>query len=147
MKECVIVDGVRSANARAHAEKGWFRNLRPDEVLAKVYSALLERNPKVNPEEIEALFCGCANITGMQNDIGRLAWIANGFPEAVATNTITQQCPSGMSAAEHAARAIMCGEGDIFLVSGVEDMQKVPMAMNMDFPPNMGTADGEIGFR
>ena len=75
----------------------------------------------------------------MQNDIGRLAWIGNGFPESVATNTITHQCPSGMAAAEHAARAIMCGEGDIYLVSGAEDMAKVPMAMNMDLPPSMGT--------
>ena len=137
MKECVLVDGVRSANARAHAEKGWFKSLKPDEVLAKVYTGLFERNPKIKPEDIEAVFCGCANITGLQNDIGRLAWIANGFPESVATNTITQQCPSGMSAAEHAARAIIADEGDIFLVSGVEDMQKVPMAMNMDLPANM----------
>ena len=42
-----------------------------------------------------------------------------------------------MSAAEHAARAIIADEGYIFLVSGVEDMQKVPMAMNMDLPANM----------
>ncbi|HNY65217.1 MAG TPA: thiolase family protein [Deltaproteobacteria bacterium] len=135
MKECVIVDGVRTANTRAHAEKGWFRNVRPETLLVACYKALFERNPQVDPEEVEAVLCGCANITGMQNDIGRLAWLAGGFPESVASNTITQQCPSGMSAFEHAARAIMCGEGDIFVASGVEDMQKVPMAMNMDFPP------------
>jgi hypothetical protein len=35
MKECVIVDGVRSANARAHKDKGWFRNIRPEQLLAK----------------------------------------------------------------------------------------------------------------
>ncbi len=138
MKECVIIDGVRSANARAHAEKGWFKNVRPDEVLAKVYTGLFERNPKIKPEDIEAIFCGCANITGMQNDIGRLAWIANDFPESVASNTITQQCPSGMAAVEHAARAIMCDEGDIYIASGAEDMQKVTMAMHMDMPPNLG---------
>ena len=46
MKECVVVDGVRSANARAHKDKGWFRNIRPEEVLIKVYKALFERNPK-----------------------------------------------------------------------------------------------------
>jgi acetyl-CoA acyltransferase len=135
MKECVIVDGVRTANARAHAEKGWFRNVRPETLLVSCYKALFERNPKVNPEDVEAVLCGCANPSGMQNDIGRLAWLAGDLPESVGSNTITQQCPSGMSAFEHAARAIMCGEGDIFVVSGVEDMQKVPMAANMDFPP------------
>ncbi len=135
MKECVIVDGVRTANARAHAGKGWFRNVRPESLLIACYNALFERNPDVRPEHVEAVFCGCANITGMQNDIGRLAWLAGGFPETVASNTLTQQCPSGMSALEHAARAIMCGEGDTYIVSGIEDMQKVPMAMGMDFAP------------
>jgi len=137
MKECVIVDGVRTPNARAHAEKGWFRNVRPDELLVAVYNALFERNPKVKPEDVEAVFCGTANQAGMQNDIARLAWLAGGFPECVATNGIGQQCPSGMAATEHAARAIMCGEGDIYIASGVEDMQHVPMAFAMEFPPKL----------
>ncbi|HUN54406.1 MAG TPA: thiolase family protein [Smithella sp.] len=135
MKECVVIDGVRSANARAHHEKGWFRHVRPDELLIKVYKALFERNPKVKAEEVEAVFCGTANQAGMQNDIARLAWLAGGFPECVASNGINQQCPSGMSATEHAARTIMCGEGDVFIASGVEDMEKVPMGYAMDFPP------------
>ena len=137
MRECVIIDGVRSPNSRAHNEKGWFRMLRPDEVLTKVYEGLFARNPKVKPVDIESVFVGCANITGMQNDIGRLSWLAGGFPESVPTNTLTMQCPSGMAATQHAARAIMCGEGDTYIASGVEDMQKVFMAMHMDFPPRL----------
>ena len=137
MKECVVIDGVRSANVRAHKDKGWFRNVRPDEVLIKVYQALFERNPKVNPEEVEAVFCGSANQAGMQNDIARIAWLAGGFPEVVASNGVNQQCPSGMAATEHAARAIMCGEGDIYIASGVEDMQKVPMMYAMDIAPSL----------
>ncbi|MDY6796527.1 MAG: thiolase family protein [Actinomycetota bacterium] len=137
LKECVLVDGVRTPNCRAHAQKGWFRAKRPDELLTYVYKALFERNPQVKPEEIEAVFCGTANQTGMQNDIARLGWLASGFPESVATNGVNQQCPSGMSCVEHAARAIMCGEGDIYIASGVEDMQNVSMGMGMDFPPRI----------
>jgi acetyl-CoA acyltransferase len=137
MRECVIIDGVRSANSRAHNEKGWFRAIRPDEVLTKVYDGLFARNPKVKPEDIESVFVGCANITGMQNDIGRLSWLAGGFPESVPTNTLTMQCPSGMAATQHAARAIICGEGDTYIAAGVEDMQKVFMAMHMDFAPRL----------
>ncbi|GAB6268245.1 MAG: acetyl-CoA C-acyltransferase FadA [Smithella sp.] len=137
MRECVIIDGVRSPNSRAHNEKGWFRLVRPDEVLTKVYDGLFARNPKVKPEDIESVFVGCANITGMQNDIGRLSWLAGGFPESVPTNTLTMQCPSGMAATQHAARAIICGEGDTYIASGIEDMQKVFMAMHMDFPPRL----------
>jgi len=137
MNECVIIDGVRTPNARAHAEKGWFRNVRPDELLTAVYDALFERNPKIKPEDIEAVYCGTANQAGMQNDIARLAWLAGGYPESVAANGIGQQCCSGMSAVEHAARAIMCGEGDTYIASGAEDMQHVPMAYDIDFPPRL----------
>jgi acetyl-CoA acetyltransferase family protein len=137
VREAVLVDGVRTPNFRAHAEKGWARHLRPDELLTYVYRALFERNPQVKPEEVEAVFCGTANQTGMQNDIARLGWLASGLPESVPTNGINQQCPSGMSAIEHACRAIMCGEGDIFIASGVEDMMNVPMMVNMDMPPRV----------
>jgi acetyl-CoA acyltransferase len=137
LKECVLVDGVRTPNCRAHAQKGWFRNVRPDELLTYVYEALFERNPQVKPEDIEAVFCGTANQTMMQNDVARLAWLASGYPDSVATNGVNQQCPSGMSCIEHAARAIMCGEGDTYIASGVEDMMNVPMAMNMDIAPRI----------
>jgi len=144
MKECVVIDGVRSANVRAHAAKGWFRNVRIDEVLTSVYAGLFARNPKVNPEEIEAVYCGCANQTGQTFDVGRLAWLAGGFPENVAANTICQQCPSGMSAIEHAARAIMAGEGDTYIAAGVEDMLHVPMGAGADFPPRVADRYGSI---
>ncbi len=137
LRECVLVDGVRTANCRAHAQKGWFRTRRPDELLTYVYEALFKRNPEVKPEAVEAVFCGTANQAGMQNDIARFAWLASGLPENVATNGIGQQCPSGMSAIEHAAHAIMCGEGDIYIASGVEDMMNVGMGFAMDFPPRL----------
>ena len=134
MKECVIVDGVRTANVRAHEEKGWFRNLPPDVLLTSCYEALFQRNSKVRPDDIEAVFCGSANQSGIQNDIARLGWLAGGFPESVPANGIGQQCCSGMAAVEHAARAILCGEGDVYVAAGVEDMQHVGMGANMEFP-------------
>jgi acetyl-CoA acyltransferase len=134
LKECVIVDGVRTPNGRAHAEKGWFRKRAPDELMTAVFDALFERTGAVKPEEIEAVFIGCANQSGLQHDIGRLAWLAGGYPEEIPTNTICQQCPSGMSAIEHAARAIACGEGEIFIAGGVEDMLNVKMGQNMEPP-------------
>lgn len=137
MKECVIIDGVRTPNGRAHAEKGWFRNVRPDVLLGKCYEALFARNPQVPPESVEAVFVGTANQSGMQNDIARFAWLAQGLPECVPTNGVNQQCPSGMACIEHAARAIIAGEGDTYIAAGVEDMQHVPMGANMDFPPRL----------
>lgn len=137
MEECVIIDGVRTANARAHPEKGWFRKARPEHLLIAVYKALFERNVGVRPQDVEAVFCGCANQAGMQNDIARLSWLSGGFPDSVPANGIGQQCPSGMAAVEHAARAIMCSEGDIFIASGVEDMLHIPLAYDFEPPPGL----------
>lgn len=134
LRECVIIDGVRTANARAHAEKGWFRQVSPDKLLIELYKAIFERNPKVKPEDLDAVFVGAANLSGIQNDIGRLAWLAGGFPESVPSQSIGNQCPSGMSATFNAARAIMTGEADIMIAAGVEDMEKVSMGANMAFP-------------
>ncbi len=137
MEECVFVDAVRTPNGRAHKDKGWFRSLRPDELLTHVYRGLFERNDGITPEDVDAVFVGSANPSGMQNDIGRLAWLASGLPESVPTNTLTNQCPSGMSAVMHCARAIMTGETDIMIAAGVEDMEKVPMGANITFPPRI----------
>ena len=65
MKECVFIDGVRTPNARAHAEKGWFKKVKPDQTLSAVLKALFERNPNVKPEDIGALFVGTANPSGL----------------------------------------------------------------------------------
>lgn len=132
MKEVVIIDGVRSANTRAHAEKGWFRNVSPTDMLIAVYNELFKRNPKVKAEEIEAVYIGAAKQINSTYDIGRLAWLAGGFPVSVASNTICQQCPSGMSAIEHAARAIMCGEGDTYIAGGCENML-IPMREGVEY--------------
>jgi acetyl-CoA acetyltransferase family protein len=139
LKEAVFIDGIRTPNARAHEEKGWLREKRPDDLLAILYRAMFKRNPKVKPEDIECVFIGTANPSGMQNDIGRLAWLAEGLPVSVPSQTVQNQCPSGMSATMDACRAIMTGECDILLAGGVEDMNKVPMAANMDFPPGLMT--------
>jgi len=133
MKECVIIDGVRTANARAHAEKGWFRNVKPTETLGAVYKSLFERNPAINPQDIDTTLIGTANPSGIQNDIGRLAWLAHGYPDSVPSQTVQNACPSGMTAFINGARAIISGEADLIIAGGVEDMEKVPMGANMEF--------------
>jgi acetyl-CoA acetyltransferase family protein len=135
--ECVFIDAVRTANARAHKEKGWFRKVRPDELLTAAYTALFSRNPRVKPEMVDAVFVGSSNPSGMQNEIGRLGWLASGLPETVPSQTICNQCPSGMSATMDAARAIMAGETEIMIAAGVDDMEKVAMGANIDFPPRL----------
>jgi acetyl-CoA acetyltransferase family protein len=138
MKECVLVDGVRTPIGRAHAEKGALRTLRPEDLLGALYKALFERNRKVKPEDVDVLMVGCANQSGAQNMIGRLSWLANGYPDSVACNGVEMQCASAMAAIEDCARGIMTGELDIAIAAGVEMMQRIPMGANMEFPPGLG---------
>jgi acetyl-CoA acyltransferase len=138
MKECVLVDGVRTPIGRAHAEKGALRTLRPEDLLGALYKALFERNRKVKPEDVDVLMVGCANQTGAQNMVSRLSWLSNGYPDSVACNGIEMQCASAMAAMEHCARGIMTGEIEIAIAGGVEMMQRVPMGANMEFPPRLG---------
>ena len=137
MQECVLVDGVRTPIGRAHAEKGWLRTTRPEDLLGVLYQALFERNKAVKPEDVDVLMVGCANQTGAQNAIGRLGWLANGFPESVACNGVEMQCASAMAAIEDCARGIMVGELEIALAGGVEMMQRIAMGANMEFPPRL----------
>jgi acetyl-CoA acyltransferase len=137
MKECVLVDGVRTPIGRAHAEKGAFRTLRPEDLLGAVYKALFERNRAVKPEDVDVLMVGCANQSGAQNMVGRMSWLANGYPESVACNGVEMQCASAMAAVEDCARGIMAGEIDIAIAGGVEMMQRVSMGANMEFPPRL----------
>ncbi len=137
IRECVLIDGVRSANCRAHAEKGWFRNIMPDVILTTVYSALFDKVKKIRPEDVEAVYVGTSNQSGCQNELARFSWLAGGFPESVPQNHVNMQCPSGMAATEHAARAILADEGDIYIAAGVEDMQHVPMGNSMELPKRL----------
>jgi acetyl-CoA acetyltransferase family protein len=137
MKECVLIDGVRTPIGRAHAEKGALRTQRPEDLLGAVYKALFQRNPKVKPEDVDVVMVGCANQSGAQNVVSRMAWLANGLPESVPCNGVEMQCASAMAAIENCARGIMTGEIDIAVASGVEMMQVVPMGANMEFPPRL----------
>jgi len=137
MKECVLVDGVRTPIGRAHAEKGALRTQRPEDLLGTVYKALFQRNPAVKPEDVDVVMVGCANQSGAQNVVSRMSWLANGFPESVACNGVEMQCASAMAAIEDCARGIMTGEIDIAIASGVEMMQRVAMGANMEFPPRL----------
>ena len=137
MKECVLVDGVRTPTGRAHNEKGDLRTLRPEDLLGAVYKAIFERNAAVKPEDVDLVAIGCANQSGAQNIVGRLSWLANGYPESVAVNGIEMQCASAMASMEHCARGIMCGELDITIAGGVEMMARIAMGANMEPPPSL----------
>ena len=135
MHEAVIVDAVRTPIARAHPEKGWFKDIRSDELGIIVIRELLKRT-KVAPELIEDVILGCATQTGEQAmNIARYIAVMSGLPFKVAAQTINRQCASGMTSVHSAAQSIMAGYGEVFIAGGIESMTHLPEGAGADLNP------------
>lgn len=148
MKEVVVVDAVRTAMGRA--KKGMFRHLRADDLSAKLIEGLLDRNPQLDPAEVEDVIWGCVMQTLEQGfNIARNAALQTRLPHQVSAQTINRLCGSSMQALHSAAQAIMTNNGEVFIIGGVEHMDHVPMTHGVDFSPaislHTAKASGSMG--
>lgn len=148
MKKVVVVDAIRSAMGKS--KNGSFRNVRAEELSARLMDGILERNPKVDPSEIEDIIWGCVQQTLEQGyNIARNAQLLTRIPKEVSAQTVNRLCGSSMSALHMATQGIMAGLGDIYVVGGVEHMGHVPMTHGVDFNPGvskvMAKAGGNMG--
>jgi acetyl-CoA acyltransferase len=126
-RDVLLVDAVRTPFGRSHAQRGWFRNTHPNELLGQVYRALLERSG-LQPLDVEDLIVGCTAPFGEQSrNIARNAWLQLGFPPEVPAVVLDRRCGSAQTAAEMAAALIASGTHEIVLAGGVEHMGHVPM--------------------
>ncbi len=106
MKEVVVVDAVRTPMGRSKG--GMFRSVRAENLSAEVITALLRRNPEVNPAEIEDIVWGCVQQTLEQAfNVARFAQLLTPIPKEVSAQTVNRLCGSSMTALHHAAMAIM----------------------------------------
>ncbi|MBI2212959.1 MAG: acetyl-CoA C-acyltransferase FadA [Acidobacteria bacterium] len=134
MKDVVIVDAVRTPMGRSKG--GMFRNVRAENLSAAMITALLDRNPKVDPNEIEDVIWGCVQQTMEQGfNIARFASLMTRIPHTASAQTINRLCGSSMSALHTAAMSIMTGMGEVFVVGGVEHMGHIPMTHGVDPNP------------
>ncbi|WP_096435566.1 acetyl-CoA C-acyltransferase [Alteribacter populi] len=149
MRNVVIVDAVRTPIGKY---KGALKSVRPDDLGAIVIKAITERNPDLPVEEIEEVILGNANGAGEDNrNVARMSALLAGLPVEAAGTTINRLCGSGLDAVNYAARAVMAGEGDIFIAGGTESMTRAPLVMakpTSDFPRgDMTMHDTTIGWR
>lgn len=127
MQTAYIIDAVRTPIGRYG---GTLSTCRPDDLLALIIKALLDRNPGVDPGAIEDVIAGAANQAGEDNrNVARMAALLAGLPVTVGGNTVNRLCASGLQAVMDAARAIRCGEGDLYIAGGVESMTRAPLVM------------------
>jgi len=123
---------VRTPIARAHPDKGWFKDIRSDELGVIVIRELLGRTG-IDPALIEDVIMGCANQTGEQAmNAARYIAIMAGLPFEVAAQTVNRQCASSMTALHSAAQAIMTDCGDAFIAGGIESMTHLPEGAGAD---------------
>ncbi|MCI0399564.1 MAG: thiolase family protein [Chloroflexi bacterium] len=126
MRDVVIVSAARTPIGR-HA--GALSEVRPDDLAALVVKEAITR-AGVDPNEIEEVYLGCANQAGEDNrNVARMAALLAGLPHSVAGVTVNRLCASGLNAVNQAARAIACGEGEVFVAGGVESMTRAPYSV------------------
>tara|TARA_B100001057_G_scaffold27709_1_gene25454 strand:- start:155 stop:1348 length:1194 start_codon:yes stop_codon:yes gene_type:complete len=131
MKTAVIVDSVRTGLAKSF--RGGFNMTRPDEMLAHIINATLERNPNLPPDAVEDIIMGCGNPEGAQgHNIGRNAAVLSNLPITTGGTTINRYCSSGMQSISMAASQIMAGCYETVLAGGAETISMMQGKQNMD---------------
>ncbi|WP_299072380.1 acetyl-CoA C-acyltransferase FadA [uncultured Paraglaciecola sp.] len=148
MKEVVVVDCIRTPMGRSKG--GIFRNVRAETLSAHLMSKLVERNPNLDPTEIEDIIWGCVQQTKEQGfNIARNAQLLTDIPRSTGAVTVNRLCGSSMQALHDATSGIMSGRGDVYMIGGVEHMGHVPMNFNLDFHPGIAKhtakASGNMG--
>lgn len=149
MKDVVIVNAVRTPIGRY---TGALSAVRSDDMAALVIKEVVARSG-IDPTIIEEVYLGCANQAGEDNrNVARMATLLAGLPDSVAAVTLNRLCASGLNAVNMAARAIKCGEGDVYIAGGVESMTRAPYSVPKNSrawgpPGNITGWDTTLGWR
>ncbi len=129
IQDAYIVAATRTPIGRSH--RGYFRNTRPDDLLATALRAALAQVPGLDPKAIEDVICGCAIPEAQQGlNVARIGAILAGLPHSVGGITVNRFCASGLSAVQMAADRIRVGEAEVMIAAGTESMSMVPMMGN-----------------
>ncbi len=148
MNEAFVCDAVRTPIGRY---AGSLASVRPDDLAAIPIRTLLERNPGMDPSQIEDVLLGCANQAGEDNrNVARMALLLAGLPETVPGASLNRLCGSGMDAIACASRAVKTGEQSLLIAGGIESMSRAPFVIgkaNSAFSRQNIMEDTTIGWR
>jgi acetyl-CoA C-acetyltransferase len=132
MLDAYLYDGLRTPIGR-HAGK--LAPVRPDDLAAEVLKEVVARN-KIDAAEISDVVMGCVTQAGEDSrNVARFAALLAGLPPTTPGVTVNRLCASGLQAVVDAARAITCGEGDLYVAGGVESMSRAPYVMGKSDSP------------
>ena len=138
-RDVVIVGAVRTPIGRGHSEKGYYRDVHPNELLGTCYTEVIAR-AGVDPTVVEDVIAGCVQQYGDQSfNIGRNAWLQAGLPMETPAATLDRQCGSAQQAINYAAGQIAAGVVDTMIGGGVEHMGRIPMFVGRNWESDVGT--------
>ena len=121
MRDVVVVDSVRTGLAKSF--RGSFNLTRSDDMLAHLIDGLLDRNPKISPQEVEDVVVGAASHAGEQDgNLARLAVVLSKLPITTAGMTINRFCSSGLQSIAIAANQIASGQAQVAIAGGVDSI-------------------------
>ncbi len=127
-REVLLAEAVRTPIGKSHRQRGWYRDIHPNTMLAACYTELISR-AGIQPGDVEDLVIGCTAPFGEQSrNIGRNAWLQAGYPPEVPAVTLDRRCGSAQTAIELAAGLIGTGTHDLVIAGGVEHMGHVPIS-------------------
>ena len=128
VQEAFLIDGIRTPIG---AFGGMLSTIRTDDLAALVIKKLLENHPDIPAKKFNDVILGCANQAGEDNrNIARMSLLLADLPWSVPGETVNRLCASGLSAINHANRAIKSGDGDLFIAGGVENMTRGPWVIS-----------------
>jgi acetyl-CoA acyltransferase len=137
MKTPVIIDALRTPIGRAHGERGWFRQVRSDDLAVECVKALVERTG-IDPQLVEDVVMGNTQQTMEQGlNVARNIVLLSGLPAETGGTTVNRLCGSSLQALHQAAHAIQSSAEDVHIVGGLEHMQHLPMDFNFDVNPKL----------
>jgi acetyl-CoA acyltransferase len=139
VREVVIVESVRTPVGRGHAEKGYFKDTHPNELLGTCFTELIDRSG-IDAALVEDVINGCVQQLGTQSwNVARNAWLQAGLPVETPATTIDRQCGSAQQGVNFGAALIAAGVNDVVIGSGVEHMGKVPMFVGRKLDEELGS--------
>jgi len=147
MLDAYIYGGLRSPFGR---HGGALAPLRPDDLAAQVTRAVVDRYGLAGAQ-VEDVLLGCTCQAGEDaRNVARHVALLSGLGEAVPGQTVNRLCSSGLAAVLDGARAITCGEGELYLAGGVESMSRAPFVVGkaeQAFSRDFRVFDSAIGAR
>ncbi|AUL98832.1 acetyl-CoA C-acyltransferase [Zoogloeaceae bacteirum Par-f-2] len=127
IQDAYIVAATRTPVSKRN---GMFRNVRPDDMLAHVLRAVVDKVPGLDAGEIGDVIVGCAMPEAEQGmNVARIGLLLAGLPDRVPGITINRFCASGLQAVADAANRIRLGEADVMIAAGTESMSVMPQIM------------------